>query len=160
MAQNQNKQNNGMGIFLLFTLLCHIKREARNFKAVLLKRAFACMGYIWKFPHEMWFNDLGGQTPQEFFEAVQREHKKTKVANRLMQPLQMANIHHMNPRRFYFLALPSNWRSSMEGLSKEGLLPTAYHVWSIMTQEGCLTVLLLWFQGNAAQNYCFQRILS
>ena len=59
-----------------------------------------------------------GQTRKEFFEAVQREHKKTKAANRLMQPLQMANIHHMNPRRFYFLALPSNWRSSMEGLSK------------------------------------------
>ena len=53
MAQNQNKQNNEMGIFLLLTLLCHIKREARNFKAVLLKMAFACIGYIWKFPHDI-----------------------------------------------------------------------------------------------------------
>ena len=53
MAQNQNKQNNEMGIFLLLTLLCHIKREARNFKAVLLKMAFACMGYIWKLPHDL-----------------------------------------------------------------------------------------------------------
>ena len=29
-------------------LLCHIKREAKN----LLKMAFACMCYFWKFPHE------------------------------------------------------------------------------------------------------------
>ena len=53
MAQNQNKQNNEMGIFLLLILLCHIKREAKNFKAVLLKMAFACMCYFWKFPHEI-----------------------------------------------------------------------------------------------------------
>ena len=53
MAQNQNKQNNEKGIFLFLILLCHIKREARNFKAVLLKMAFACMGYFWKFPHDM-----------------------------------------------------------------------------------------------------------
>ena len=35
-----NKQNNEKGIFLSLMLLCHIEREAKNFKAVLLKMAF------------------------------------------------------------------------------------------------------------------------
>ena len=53
MPQNQNKRNNEKGIFLLLILLCRIKREAKNFIAVLLKMAFACMCCFWKFPHAM-----------------------------------------------------------------------------------------------------------
>ena len=49
----QNKQNNEKGIFLLLILLSHIKREAKTLKAVLLKMAFACMWYFWKFPNEI-----------------------------------------------------------------------------------------------------------
>ena len=43
-------QNNEKGICLLFIPLCHIKREAKHFKAVLLKVVFSCMWYFWKFP--------------------------------------------------------------------------------------------------------------
>ena len=46
MAQNQSKQNNAKGIFLLLILLSHIKMEAETLKAVLLKMAFACMWYF------------------------------------------------------------------------------------------------------------------
>ena len=43
MAQNQNKQNNEKGFFLLLILLCHIKREAKTLKLFYSKwRLHAC----------------------------------------------------------------------------------------------------------------------
>ena len=63
MAQNQNKQNNEM---------------EWNFKAVLLKMAFACMGYIWKFPHELDSQRQAGQGHQSvfpiFWKALSNDH--------------------------------------------------------------------------------------
>ena len=82
MAQ---KQNNEKGILLMLLIpLCHNRRETKNFKAVLLKMAFACMDYIWKFPHELW--KLWIFKSNHWLNNSPKQYKQVKLCSNNHQP--------------------------------------------------------------------------